>query len=355
MARLSRSVALIAPFILCSSWALAQEGPGLAANYPNDEGLADDPAVLYFLDFNDEAETMAWSQGVDGYGWTSEPAHVFNGSGALEISQTVGTHDPYEIHPEIAETDIAYVRWYRKWQPGYDFTQHKMSGVYAKSPDATGAGEIPTGYDKYSCKLYVDFDRHPRFYTYHPEQDGIYGDAPHMNLVDPPIAVEADRWYCFEMMIKANTVGEHDGELKMWIDGQLVGHIEGMRFRDTDELKINEFTYSAYVGGNWTSEQDQQLWDDQIVVATEYIGPLSTGSGGGSSTSTSSSSTSSSGTGAGGSGGDTNSASNYRTDDGGCGCRTAGGGERTWTGLLLLTALAGLGLRRRGSDADRRV
>jgi hypothetical protein len=49
-----------------------------------------------------------------------------------------------------------------------------------------------------------------------------------------------------------------------------------MRFRDTPDLRINLFTHSAYVGGNWVSRQDQQLWDDQIVVATEYIGPMTT-------------------------------------------------------------------------------
>ncbi len=317
--------------LLCSS-AEAQEGPGLAANYVNDEGLASDPAVLYFLDFNDEAESMAWSDGVEGYGWTDEPDHVFSGGGALEIQQTVGTHNPYEIHPEIEETDVAYVRWYRKWETGYDFTQHKMSGVYAKAPGASGAGEIPTGYDKYSCKLYIDFDREPRFYSYHPEQPDIWGDSPHMNLVDTPIQVEADRWYCFEMMIKANTVGERDGELKTWIDGELVGHIEGMRFRDTDELKINEFTYSAYVGGDWTSERDQKLWDDQIVVAREYIGPLSTDNGDGGGDNSTKDNT------------DTDSAPDLdatgEADDGGCGCANSGGPSTP--GLLLASLTVGL-------------
>ncbi len=273
-------VVIVLAFVLGSGEAAAQEGPGLAAQYPNDVGLASDPAVLYFLDFNDEAETMTWSRDKTGYGWTSNADNVLSGGGALEIQQTTGTHDPFEIQPTISETDVAYVRWYRKWEAGYDFTQHKMPGVYAKAPGATGAGEIPTGYDKYSLKLFVDFERRPRFYSYHPDQTGPWGDSPQMNLVDPPIQVVADRWYCFEMMIRANTVGVRDGELKMWIDGQLVGHIENMRFRETADLKINQFTYSAYVGGNWTSERDQKLWDDQIVVAREYIGPLVTDNGG---------------------------------------------------------------------------
>jgi MYXO-CTERM domain-containing protein len=251
---------------------------GLASKYPNDKGLKSDPAVLYFLDFDDKAATAAWTKGKKGYGWTDTASHVFSGGGALEIQQYKGTHDPYEIHPQITASDEVYVRWYRKWQVGYDFTQHKMPGVYAKAPGASTAGVKPNGTDKYSCKLYVDFNKYPRFYSYHPDQQGIYGDGLHMNLVDPKLQVKADRWYCFEMMIKANNAPTKDGELKMWIDGKLVGHYKNMRFRDVNTLKINEFTYSAYVGGTWTSKQDQKLWDDQIVVATKYIGPLSAGS-----------------------------------------------------------------------------
>lgn len=249
---------------------------GIASQYVRDQGLESHPSVLYYLDFDNQQSTQSWYGSKAGYGWTDTPDNVLAGGGALEIQQTEGTHLPSEIHPWIPETDIAYVRWYRKWEPGYDFTQHKMPGVYAWADGLSGggAGEIPNGYDKYSCKLYVDFERRPRFYTYHPEQSGIYGDGLLPNLANPYPTMVADRWYCFEMMIKANDAGSHNGELKMWIDGDLVGHYDGMRFRDTNDLKINQFTYSAYVGGTWTSLRDQKLWDDQIVVATEYIGPI---------------------------------------------------------------------------------
>jgi hypothetical protein len=250
---------------------------GIAANYPLDQGLAVHPSVLLFLDFDDETETRAWIDGHEGYSWTSTPDRIFAGSGALELQQTKDTHNPYEIHPSLPETDVTFVRFYRMWQENYDFNQHKMPGVYAYAAERTGggAGEKPTGRDKFSCKLFVTFDGNPRFYTYHPEQKGIYGDALPMNTVEE-FAVEAGRWYCFEMMIRANDPPRRNGELKMWIDGQQVAHYDSMRFRDTPDLRINTFTHSAYVGGNWVSRQDQQLWDDQIVVATEYIGPMAT-------------------------------------------------------------------------------
>lgn len=246
----------------------------------SEPGLQERHDILYVLDFDEQGATEAWYGDKDGYGWTDDPEHVFYGGGALEIQQIEGSHQPSEIHPEIEETDVAYVRWYRKWEEGYDWTQHKMPGVYARAPGVGGggAGIPPNGMDKFSSKLFVTWDAEPRFYSYHPDQAGDYGDALPPNLgID--VELEADRWYCFEMMIKANDAPNHDGELKMWIDGELVGHYENMRFRDTNDLKINEFTYSAYVGGTWTSERDQKLWDDQIVVATNYIGPIDEGGG----------------------------------------------------------------------------
>jgi hypothetical protein len=260
--------------LLCAV-SVSAEQTGIAALHPGDVGLASHPAVLLMLDFDNRDETLKWIGEHQGYGWTGDSANVFSGPGALAIQQTEGTHQPSEIHPALRETDVAYVRFYRKYPPGYDFTQHKMPGVYAYAEGKTGggAGEVPNGFDKFSSKLFVTFDGFVRFYTYHPQQKGPWGDALPMNLVDE-FALETGRWYCLEMMIGANDPAQHNGELKMWIDGRQVGHYEGMRFRDTAELRVNTFTHSAYVGGSWVSKQDQQLWDDQIVVATQYIGPL---------------------------------------------------------------------------------
>ena len=57
-----------------------------------------------------------------------------------------------------------------------------------------------------------------------------------------------------EVMLKANDAGQKNGEVKMWINGELKGHYPGIRFRDTDELKINSFNNSAYFGGLWTAD-----------------------------------------------------------------------------------------------------
>ena len=255
---------------------------GLAAKYDQDMGIENDPAVIAATGF----ETADWPVSAfgytrnlpEGYEHTTDPAIVLSGQGSLQIQQSAGTHRPAEFHPALPESDTLYVRWYRRWEAGYDWTQHKMPGVYAKESSAQDgtAGIVPTGCDKYSCKLFVDWNAQPAFYSYHPDQPGIYGEHIRQNQ-GAPVTLTTGRWYCFEMMLKSNTPGEYDGELKMWIDGVLKGHAEGLRFRTCDTLRINEFTHSAYVGGSWVSERDQKLWDDNLVIATEYIGPMGMG------------------------------------------------------------------------------
>lgn len=252
---------------------------GLASKYNNDLGIEQDPSVIAATGF----ESAQWARDTfgytrqlpDGYEHTSDPAIVLSGRGSLEIHQKAGTHQPYEFAPKIPASEQVYVRWYRRYDAGYDWTQHKMPGVYAKASSAQNgtAGVKPTGCDKYSCKLFVDWSGKPAFYSYHPDQEGIWGDHFKQNI-GTPVTLQSERWYCFEMMLKSNTPGEFDGELKMWIDGELKGHIKNLRFRTCGTLMINEFTHSAYVGGSWTSQRDQRLWDDNLVIAREYIGPM---------------------------------------------------------------------------------
>ncbi len=49
-----------------------------------------------------------------------------------------------------------------------------------------------------------------------------------------------------------------------------------IRFRDVDSLKIEQIWMNVYHGGTKPSPRDQHLYIDNVVVATEYIGPMRT-------------------------------------------------------------------------------
>jgi len=256
---------------------------GLAAQYPHDIGIQDYPSVIYASGF----EIQDWyAKDFDGTGpqeqrgyQTTNPDLVFSGEGALEYQNEEGTHLPLTYHIPFEGQDLIFLRWYRQYQSGYDFScQSKTNGVYAFAPGFNpGAGIPPTGYDKYSTKLQVWKHAQggfvPKLYAYHPDQPGEYGETLPQNVGDPLI-LQADRWYSFEIMLKSNDAGQRNGEIKLWIDGVLKAHYTDMRFRDTNDLKINELDITAYVGGLCTAPKDQKVWDDNLVLATKYIGPM---------------------------------------------------------------------------------
>jgi hypothetical protein len=120
-----------------------------------------------------------------------------------------------------------------------------------------------------------------------------------------PALVPRDRWQAIEVMLKLNSEPEAaDGELALWIDGQPVMRIargvkrgpwsgmgfslvdeggepfEGFRWRTSKDLKINFFWLLHYVTENAARQNrvkdpkpTNSVWFDDIVIATDYVGP----------------------------------------------------------------------------------
>ena len=121
-----------------------------------------------------------------------------------------------------------------------------------------------------------------------------------------PTLVPRDRWQCVEVMLQCNSAPDKsDGELALWLDGKPVIHIgpgarrsrwtgmgfslveqggepfEGFRWRTNDQLKINFLWLLHYVTElagrqNHVAKPNpiNRVWFDDIVVGTEYVGPI---------------------------------------------------------------------------------
>jgi hypothetical protein len=88
---------------------------------------------------------------------------------------------------------------------------------------------------------------------------------------EPPIVPERNRWYCMEIMIKANDAGQANGEMASWIDGQLYQHLTGFNFRTTDALKLKRISLGIYIHNN---PKINTAWFDDAALSTGYIGPV---------------------------------------------------------------------------------
>src|SRR5262245_44863749 len=202
----------------------------------------------------------------------------------------------------LEERDIVFFRFYSKFEAGFDVTgagsfhnggsisaHYHVGGQSTPGVPANGTNKFLVSYE---ATVYSDGPPpgHLIAYVYHPDQRSDYGDifyptgevSPNTSLPGnfgasfvsrPNVAPALDRWQCYELMIKANTPGQRDGRIGMWLDGKLIGDFPNMRFRDVATLKIDYLSIGGYISPN--QARPNKLWYDDVVAATSYIGPRS--------------------------------------------------------------------------------
>jgi len=280
---------------------------GIAAHYPGDTGIASDSAVIFADDFESYTDASGldanWNAGVyHNARIATESGNVFAGSQSLEF---YSPQQDEELSNGVArglseELDILFLRFYSKFDGSFDVvgSSHNGGGIsahYFVDGHAT-PGEPADGYNKFlaefECWRGEIEDPNPgslNIYIYHPEQRSQWGDhffpdgtvLPNSSIpgdfgdefvARPNIVPELDRWYCYEVMVKANTPGLRDGRIACWLDGELIADFVNLRLRDIDTLKIDRFNLSLHIGSNTAAETWK--WYDNVVAATSYIGPL---------------------------------------------------------------------------------
>jgi len=264
------------------------EKGGLASLYPGDEGIENDPRVLFVDDF----ETGTVEQ--IGTRWGSIRLKE-----NIDLTTNVHAASPGERSIHIAENghlfthtkgvDTMYARFYVKFHEKTGYIHHFVHLVADRTPQPWpkgGAGETPPGDAKFSTGIEPTgrWGRFPppgvwNFYTYWHEMQSKWGSVFHgkQELIQP------GRWYCVEVLLKANSDPEkHDGVQAFWVDGELYGRFDGFRWRTTDKLKINSF-WLLYYNTDQPARHNKdprpesrvmEVWFDDVVIATEYIGPV---------------------------------------------------------------------------------
>ena len=268
----------------------------IAAQYPNDVGIRNHPSVIYATGFesanwlttdfpsNIQVVYLGGSDQSARPQWAAAEAHT--GMGSLRHRQLAGTNLPHGMTiMGFQGVDEIYMRWYRKYEAGYRWgcQAAKNNGVYAVvGPNISEACVQPTGYDKFSFRAQDERrsssttgEFFGALYSYHPHaNNGGCGEWYSQNMSGIKYQ-QSGVWYSYEIYLKANTAGQSNGVIKLWVNGELRGQQTGLEFRYTDSLKINQVYLYGSTGGCQTP-YTQDVWDDNLVVAKEYIGPLVT-------------------------------------------------------------------------------
>jgi len=267
--------------------------------------------------------------------FSTDVASESAGGRSLQMTATRGENSGGHLFKVLSPGhDELYVRFYTRFAGDYGFCHHFVRIRGMIDPVPYPLGQISKQPSARWCGADIEPVRSSEFgrstapspppgiwalSSYWPEMrswQGPGGTSFYPDLFEPNsrVAVRRDRWVCVEVMVKMNSSPEKsDGEQAAWIDGKLISHyapgtvhgywrrdkfllddnqgnpFEGFRWRKDMRLKWNRLWLLHYVSERifkrtdaYASEHPDTtvntrtatVWFDDIVVATQYIGPI---------------------------------------------------------------------------------
>jgi len=305
----------------------AQVEEGLASEYPGDQGIEKNPAVIYSTGFEQaiRAPLKITRKGVLALK-NKKIAHSGDMCVQITATKNVDEGGDLKIHWEKG-VEKCYMRVYVRFDKE-TLMPHHFINLSGHTPTykyrwGGGAGLRPPGGKSGAFSATLEPPKGPQgkqgkwhFYSYWHEMhswqtlDGTADRRPNsyygngFQMEDAPGLVR-DQWICLELMIQLNDVGEHNGAQAFWIDGKKVGHwkpgspegtwvrehfrtygqynhqpkpFEGISWRTHDSLKVNNAALQWYLSNNssWKKMKVDKniVYFDDLVIATDYIGPM---------------------------------------------------------------------------------
>jgi hypothetical protein len=307
---------------------------GIAALFPGDAGIERDQRVVFAEDFEEASRDDLWKRWES---VSDKPGMMFSGDvpggsrGKQSLVMEREKGSGAQLYRRLKNKtggwgyDRVFARYYVKFDEHCGEIHHFGTCLGGNNPatpwpsvkagqPTDGAKAFWSGIEPFGKSWTWDF------YTYWCEMRGSppRGQTWGNSFVrDPELKVRKGEWICVEQMIQMNHAGESDGEQALWIDGKLTGHLgkgfpkglwtydkflpgkggqgirwsaekngperfavpegglpfEGFRWRTVEELNVNFvwlYVYTAQPAGHRI-----KVWFDHVVVATEYIGPIS--------------------------------------------------------------------------------
>ncbi len=248
--------------------------------------LKDRADILFFGGFESNPWTSVW-----GMDWGPEPASnaelilspkAFDGR-SLRVKYLKDTYGPeggLQYLTEFSKLSIEpqealYLRYYVRFEPGFDFVRGgKLPGL--AGANANTGGHKSNGTDGWSARMMWRPDGKIVQYVYHPDQPNDYGEDFAWNYGGCPRYFKPGQWYCVETYVQMNRPGKKDGIVRSWLNGDKALEVTNLRFRDIPGIKIDKMYFSTFFGGadpSWAPSKEVRADFDNFVIAKNYIGP----------------------------------------------------------------------------------
>lgn len=271
---------------------LPEGDKGIAAGFELDKGISDHESVI-FADQFEGREQLAGEWDEVRNKNDAVLSLVDNGADmgkCLKVVATLGENTGGGLTTWFESSESVFVRFYTKFDRQCDYVHHfctLRANAGLKGGDRWsgfgGAGNKPDPARRFSTALepWGDWRKFTppgrwNFYSYwhemKPSPDGkFWGNS---FLPEKQTDIRRGEWICAEFMLKHNNPGKSDGEQAFWINGTLMGHWKGINWREAASLMANALTLESYITDRWTKQATNVVYFDDVVIASEYIGPL---------------------------------------------------------------------------------
>jgi hypothetical protein len=226
------------------------------------------------------------------------------GTKSLMMTSVLGSNTGGHLYKSFPDGyDSLYARFYTKFAASCHPIHHfvHMGGYNPPTPWPQGtAGFRPDGTNHFTTGIEPMGSRWKwDLYSYWMHMRGNPAGPEYWGNIfnpEPSSPINRNEWICVEVMMKCNSpVSSYNGEQAFWINGEQIIHLgeglpkgywiwdkfhhnsdsagfEGFQWRIDEELKISFFWLLFYMTDGYSGQVDS-VWFDDLVIATEYIGP----------------------------------------------------------------------------------
>lgn len=188
--------------------------------------------------------------------------------GCVGTSKRNGCAVQFSLPLEKLQADELWCSYEVYFEKGFDFRNGGKLPGFCGGKCYTG-GDKPKDADGWSNRVMWKKDGLLTQYVYHFGQKGRYADNFKWDLNGKILQkrIVPGQWHQILMRVKMNDVNSGkeisaNGILQTWFDGELVVDLNSMIFRNRSELKIDQFYFSTFHGGN--DKNFAPRWDSFI-------------------------------------------------------------------------------------------
>ncbi len=254
--------------------------PPEAVNPPKDVEVAEGIEMFtdLYVDFRDWSWTDKFTESdpIGNVYLTSDPAYYER---SLRVEIPEGTHYGTSLHYSFSEEswgepESLWASYYVYFPESFDPEDQvgKLPGPAGTYENGGWGGRRSNGTNGWSARMGFRRDGSDRvgldYYVYHADMDGYFGDLFHWDR-----SVSKGQWHRIDEYIRLNDPGRNNGVLAGWVNGEKAYDRRDIRFRETSELKIEDYWFTVYWGGMSTSPANNEILFDSLTVRRPVYNP----------------------------------------------------------------------------------